>query len=68
MEITLKINPEDFSLFELLAEKLKAKIIIKDNSDSTLLTKEEYFAKIDKARNSPKRKVSNEERKKMLGI
>ncbi|MRM86675.1 hypothetical protein, partial [Riemerella anatipestifer] len=58
----------DVPLFKELLKKFKAKSIKVEEKDPTKMTKEEFFAKIDKARQEPTKRMTREEHKAFLGI
>lgn len=64
--ISAEINSEDVPLLEQLLKKFKAKSIKIEEKDPTKMSKEEFFAMIDRARKGKKHKISREEMKKML--
>lgn len=67
--ITAQINSEDIPLLKELLKKFKAKSIeVKEEKDPTKMSKEEYFAMIDRARKEPTRRMTREERKAFLGV
>lgn len=70
---TIKIkfnNATDFYIFKPLFKRFNVKIYndTKDieEKDDSLMTKEEYFAMIDRARAGKKHEISREEMRKML--
>lgn len=48
--MTAEINKEDVSFFQTLLQKFKAKKVVFEEKDPAKMSKEEYFAMIDKAR------------------
>ena len=66
VKITAEINSVDVPLLEALLKKFKAKSIKIEEKDPTKMSKEEFFAKIDKARAGKKIRMSREEMRKML--
>ena len=66
VKITAEINSVDVPLFEALFKRVEAKSIKIEEKDPTKMSKEEFFAKIDKARTGKKIRMSREEMRKML--
>ena len=67
--ITLQseIQSVDFPFIERILNSLKATTkVIKEEKDETLMTKEAFFAKIDRARAGEKIQMSREEMKKLM--
>ena len=63
-----EIQAVDFPLIERILNSLKATTkVIKEEKDETLMTKEAFFAKIDRARAGEKIQMSREEMKKLMG-
>ena len=62
------VNALDFPFIERILESLKATgtKVIKEEKDETLMTKEAFFAKIDRARAGEKIQMSREEMKKLM--
>ena len=62
-----EIQAVDFPFIERILNSLKATTkVIKEEKDGTLMTKEAFFAKIDRARAGEKIQMSREEMKKMM--
>ena len=62
-----EIQAVDFPLIERILNSLKATTkVIKEEKDETLMTKEAFFAKIDRARAGEKIQMSREEMKKLM--
>ncbi|MFC2466733.1 MAG: hypothetical protein ACFNUV_02600 [Capnocytophaga endodontalis] len=62
-----EIQAVDFPFIERILNSLKATTkVIKEEKDETLMTKEAFFAKIDRARAGEKIQMSREEMKKMM--
>ena len=68
MKISAEIQAVDIPLFEALFKRVKAKKIVIEENDDTEMTKEEFFAKINKARQEPTKRMTREERKAFLGV
>jgi len=72
MEVTTitfqsEIQAVDFPFIERILNSLKATTkVIKEEKDETLMTKEAFFAKIDRARAGEKIQMSREEMKKLM--
>ena len=66
VKISAEINSVDIPLFEALFKRVEAKSIKIEEKDPTKMSKEEFFAKIDKARAGKKIRMSREEMRKML--
>lgn len=66
--ISAEINSTDIPLFETLLKRVKAKSIKIEEKDPTKMSKEEFFAMINKARKEPAKKMTREERKAFLGV
>lgn len=66
VKISAEINSVDVPLLEALLKKFKAKSIKIEENDPTKMSKEEFFARIDKARAGKKIRMSREEMRKML--
>ena len=72
MEVTTitfqsEIQAVDFPFIERNLNSLKATTkVIKEEKDETLMTKEAFFAKIDRARAGEKIQMSREEMKKLM--
>lgn len=56
--ISAEIKSSDVPLFEALLKKFKAKSVKIEEKDPIEMSKEEFFAKIDKARNQKGRRMS----------
>ena len=62
-----EIQAVDFPFIERILNSLKATTkVIKEKKDETLMTKEAFFAKIDRARAGKKIQMSREEMKKLM--
>ena len=62
-----EIQAVDFPFIERILNSLKATTkVIKEEKDETLMTKEAFFAKIDRARAGEKIQMSREEMKKLM--
>ena len=62
-----EIQAVDFPFIERNLNSLKATTkVIKEEKDETLMTKEAFFAKIDRARAGEKIQMSREEMKKLM--
>lgn len=62
-----EIQAIDFPFIERILNSLKATTkVIKEEKDETLMTKEAFFAKIDRARAGEKIQMSREEMKKLM--
>ena len=62
-----EIQAVDFPFIERILNSLKATTkVIKEEKDETLMTKEAFFAKIDRARAGEKIQMSREEMKKVM--
>ena len=62
-----EIQAVDFPFIERILNSLKATTkVIKEEKDETLMTKEAFFAKIDRARAGEKKQMSREEMKKLM--
>lgn len=62
-----EIQAADFPFIERILNSLKATTkVIKEEKDETLMTKEAFFAKIDRARVGEKIQMSREEMKKLM--
>ena len=62
-----EIQAVDFPFIERILNSLKATTkVIKEEKDETLMTKEAFFAKIDRARAVEKIQMSREEMKKLM--
>ena len=62
-----EIQATDFPFIERILNSLKATTkVIKEEKDETLMTKEAFFAKIDRARAGEKIQMSREEMKKLM--
>ena len=62
-----EIQAVDFPFIERILNSLKATTKdIKEEKDETLMTKEAFFAKIDRARAGEKIQMSREEMKKLM--
>ena len=62
-----EIQAVDFPFIERILNSLKATTkVIKEEKDETLMTKEAFFAKIDRARAGEKIQKSREEMKKLM--
>ena len=62
-----EIQAVDFPFIERILNSLKATTkVIKEEKDETLMTKEAFFAKIDRARAGEKIQMSKEEMKKLM--
>ena len=62
-----EIQAVDFPFVERILNSLKATTkVIKEEKDETLMTKEAFFAKIDRARAGEKIQMSREEMKKLM--
>ena len=62
-----EIQAVDFPFIEKILNSLKATTkVIKEEKDETLMTKEAFFAKIDRARAGEKIQMSREEMKKLM--
>lgn len=62
-----EIQAVDFPFIERILNSLKATTkVIKEEKDETLMTKEAFFAKIDRARSGEKIQMSREEMKKLM--
>lgn len=66
--ISAEINSTDIPLFEAFLKKIKAKSVRIEEKDPTKMSKEEFFAMVDKARKEPTKKMTREERKAFLGV
>lgn len=66
--ISAEIKVSDIPLLKELLKKFKAKSIKVEEKDPTKMSKEEFFAKIDKARQEPTKRMTREERKTFLGV
>ncbi len=65
--IQSEIQAVDFPFIERILNSLKATTkVIKEEKDETLMTKEAFFAKIDRARAGEKIQMSREEMKKLM--
>ena len=62
-----EIQAADFPFIERILNSLKATTkVIKEEKDETLMTKEAFFAKIDRARAGKKIQMSREELRKLM--
>ncbi|EKY16929.1 hypothetical protein [Capnocytophaga sp. oral taxon 326] len=62
-----EIQAVDFPFIERILNSLKATTkVIKEEKDETLMTKEAFFAKIDRARAGEKIQMNREEMKKLM--
>lgn len=62
-----EIQAVDFPFIERILNSLKATTkVIKEEKDETLMTKEAFFARIDRARAGEKIQMSREEMKKLM--
>lgn len=62
-----EIQAVDFPFIERILNSLKATTkVIKEEKDETLMTKEAFFAKIDRTRAGEKIQMSREEMKKLM--
>ncbi|ASF42112.1 hypothetical protein [Capnocytophaga endodontalis] len=62
-----EIQAVDFPFIERILNSLKATTkVIKEEKDETLMTKEAFFTKIDRARAGEKIQMSREEMKKLM--
>ena len=62
-----EIQAVDFPFIERILNSLKATTkVIKEEKDETLMTKEAFFAKIDRARAGEKIQMSREEMRKLM--
>ena len=62
-----EIQAVDFPFIERILNSLKATTkVIKEEKDETLMTKEAFFAKIDRARAGEKLQMSRDEMKKLM--
>ena len=62
-----EIQAVDFPFIERILNSLKATTkVIKEEKDETLMTKEAFFAKIDRERAGEKIQMSREEMKKLM--
>jgi len=62
-----EIQAVHFPFIERILNSLKATTkVIKEEKDETLMTKEAFFAKIDRARAGEKIQMSREEMKKLM--
>ena len=62
-----EIQAVDFPFIERILNSLKATTkVIKEEKDETLMTKEAFFAKIDRARAGETIQMSREEMKKLM--
>ena len=62
-----EIQAVDFPFIERILNSLKATTkVIKEEKDETLMTKEAFFAKIDRARAGEKIQISRKEMKKLM--
>ena len=62
-----EIQAVDFPFIERILNSLKATTkVIKEEKDETLMTKEAFFAKIDRARAGEKIQMSREELRKLM--
>ena len=62
-----EIQAVDFPFIERILNSLKATTkVIKEEKDETLMTKEAFFAKIDRARAGEKIQMSRKEMKKLM--
>ncbi|WP_314277016.1 hypothetical protein [Capnocytophaga sputigena] len=62
-----EIQAADFPFIKRILNSLKATTkVIKEEKDETLMTKEAFFAKIDRARAGEKIQMSREEMKKLM--
>jgi len=62
-----EIQAVDFPFIERILNSLKATTkVIKEEKDETLMTKEAFFAKIDRARAGEKIQMSREKMKKLM--
>lgn len=66
--LSAEVSTADIPVLEALLKKFKAKSIKFEEKDPTKMSKEEFFSKIDKARKSSSRKVSEKEIKEMFGV
>lgn len=66
--ISAEIKVSDIPLLKELLKKFKAKSIKVEEKDPTKMSEEEFFAKIDKARQEPTKRMTREERKTFLGV
>lgn len=66
VKISAEINSVDIPLFEALFKRVKAKSIKIERRDPTKMSKEEFFAMIDKRRKSKSIEMSMEEMQKFL--
>ena len=65
--IQATINNVDFPMIQQLFERLKIKTIILDeNEDDTLMSKEAFFAMVDKSRASKEVRINREEMRQRL--
>lgn len=65
--LQVELKSEDVSLFQGLLKKFKAKSkVIKEDKDDTKMTREEFFAKIDRARAGKKIEMSFENLEKLM--
>ena len=65
--IQATINNVDFPMIQQLFERLKIKIIILDEKeDDTLMSKEAFFAMVDKSRASKEVRINREEMRQRL--
>ena len=68
VKISAEINSVDIPLFEALFKRVKAKSIKIEKRDPTKMSKEEFFAMIDKRRKSKSIKMSMEDMQDLLVI
>lgn len=68
VKISAEINSVDIPLFEALFKRVKAKSIKIERRDPTKMSKEEFFAMIDKRRKSKSIKMSMEDMQDLLVI
>ena len=65
--IQATINNVDFPMIQQLFERLKIKTIILDEKeDDTLMSKEAFFARVDKSRASKEVRINREEMRQRL--
>lgn len=64
--ISAEINNSDIPKLKELFNKIKARSVKIEEKDPTEMTKEEFFAKIDRARTGKKIKMSREEMRNLL--
>lgn len=66
IQMSAEINQADVLVFKSLLKKYKAKKVVFQEKDDTKMSKEAFFAKIDKARTGKTIKMSREEMRNFL--